>query len=174
MSPQHWRTTALKAAALMACLLLLPTAANATERSISYQFGATTANAGGQAAVAVRYRTGDWLFAAFTAPRSAARGRIGLLAGTRVVHVPLTSWLSVYTDLSAGISSISATPYTEEDGAQSDSLHTSLAAEALWGLRLGWLRVDIASHLYADPFYQRNGTVKPWSFPFWLGAEITW
>lgn len=158
---------------LMAGLLLLPTAAYATERSISYQFGATTANAGGQAAVAVRYRSGDWLFAAFTAPRSAAKGRIGLLAGTRVVHVPLTSWLSLYTDLSAGISSISATPYTEEEGG-GDSLHTSLAAEALWGLRVGWLRVDIASHLYADPFYQRNGTVKPWSFPFWLGAEITW
>lgn len=153
--------------------------ARAEGQALSYQFGATAANAGGHGAMALRYRSDNLLFAAFTAPRTAPRGRIGLLAGYRVLSVPISSWITVYSELSLGFSAISTNPYPKDEGSEGsqtlaesreqDSSRVTLATEALWGLRFGWLRLDIASHLYTDP-----KALRPWSFPLWLGAEFRW
>lgn len=164
---------------LMITLLAVPIAvADSTSQALSYQFGATAANAGGQAAVAIRYRRDRLLVAGFTAPRSAPSvttdrgqvgGRYGLLAGYRPLSVGLSSWLELYSEISAGVSIVHGGLYTTSDSADKQSPHPAPSLEALWGMRLGLVRVDIASHVYFDP-----QAVRPWSFPLWIGGVITW
>lgn len=147
-------------------------------KALSYQFGATAANAGGQAAAAIRYRDDRLLFAAFTAPRSAPSvltdegmvgGRYGFLAGYRPLAVDLGSWLELYSELSAGVSIVHGGLYSSSDTANTNNAYAAPTIEALWGMRFALLRVDIASHVYFDP-----KAARPWSFPLWLGGVITW
>lgn len=162
----------------IALLVFAPPQLYGESRALSYQFGATAANAGGQAAVAIRYRHDRLLFAGFTAPRSAPSvvtdrgpvgGRFGLLAGYRPMSVGLGSWLELYSEVSAGVSIVHGGLYSSSGQAREDSYHPVPTFEALWGLRLGMIRVDIASHVYFDP-----KAVRPWSFPLWLGGVFTW
>lgn len=159
---------------LLGQLLFVPKldgAVQGSSRALSYQFGSTAANAGGHAATALRYRSDRLLFAAFSTPRSAPSGRYGLLMGYRPLTVAVSSWITFYTDISAGLSIVNGSLYesSASSGSEEFKVHVAPTLEALWGMRIGWLRVDIANHIYGDP-----QSLRPWSFPFWVGAVISW